>query len=67
MNNNPKTTIWENTSACTKLVKTRNGIPYPTPKQGELVYDPEFGETICSGTTKVGSDDTIIEVKLTIK
>jgi len=62
----PKTTIWENTSKEKILIKTKNGLPSPIPKQGESVYDPEYGNTVCSGITCSGSENEVIEVKLTI-
>lgn len=63
---NPKTTIWENTFKETKLIKTKNGLPSPIPKQGESVYDPEYGNTVCAGITCSGSGNEVTEVKLNI-
>lgn len=67
MINHPKTTIWRNSPDGTILVETRNNLPSPIPRQGQLIYDPKFGETICSGITYSGSDNAVIEVRLTLR
>jgi len=63
----PQTTIWENTPSGKKLVKSRAGLPIPTPRQGEFIQDREFGRTICSGVTCSGSNEEVIGIQLTIQ
>ncbi len=64
---NPKTTIWKDTAKGKICVKTRVGLPTPIPKQGDSVFDNEFGNTICTGLTCSGSENNVQEVMLTIQ
>lgn len=61
----PKTTIWRSGQNGLVLVSERNGLPSPVPRQGEVVFVPGIGETICSGLQFSGKD--LIEVALTIR
>jgi len=63
----PKTTIWKLTSNGQSLIKTLSGIPSPIPKQGEEVYNNEFGKTICTGLSCSGSQNTVVEVRLMVQ
>jgi len=63
----PETTIWKDTSEGKTLIKTKKGLPLPIPKQGDSVYDNEFGETICTGVTYSGSEYDVREIMLTIQ
>jgi len=63
----PETSIWKNTPEGKKHIKTKIGLPSPIPKQGESVYDSDFGNTICTGLEYSGSENNIREVILTIQ
>ncbi|MBN1290396.1 MAG: hypothetical protein JXB48_01030 [Candidatus Latescibacteria bacterium] len=63
----PKTTIWRSSPDGMILVKEIKGIITPEPKQGQTVYIPNLGDTICTGITSSGSENTVIEVQLSIK
>ena len=67
MNTQPKTTIWRNSPDGPVLVSERSGILSPIPQKGQTVLIPNLGETICSGLTYSGIDNTVIEVALTLR
>jgi hypothetical protein len=65
----PKTTIWEAGADSVTLVKTILGLPYGTPKNGELIHVPGIGKARCSGrtTSGTGTNKTVVEVMFTLE
>lgn len=62
----PKTTVWKDGPSGQVLVKSLEGLPYGTQAS---VYIPDLGEATFAGIQKAGSgsEETIVEVRYTLK
>ena len=63
--NDSRTTIWKNANGELVQISELAGFPYGKPNFGERI-NTDYGEATCFGYSKVGSDNEIVEIKLTL-
>lgn len=64
-----RTTIWREQNGDTAVVQTIPGLPFGSPKIGQLVHIPDYGKARCTGVQNSGSGKPaqVTEIRLTVK